>query len=241
MGILDYTFLWEADDDGGNATGGTASTDTGADAGASSGNTGDANTTDNAGADANAGNDDNANPDDDGIKDPDNGEDDFSIDTDFDDKPDDDTNNAGGDDTGGGGSTSSSPNPNPDDEPVVSADSLKAKDADLYEDLEPAQQEIKLRELKERYMSLYATCDNVIEKINTVSKDYPEINDQLKRVVNILFTNKKMIADYYLHIFDSKSYLENDNMYNYYLSVLNTVKNVTKELKNGYNDTNTQS
>lgn len=90
-------------------------------------------------------------------------------------------------------------------------------------------------------MSLYATCDNVIEKINTVSKDYPEINDQLKRVVNILFTNKKMIADYYLHIFDSKSYLENDNMYNYYLSVLNTVKNVTKELKNGYNDTNTQS
>ena len=141
------------------------------------------------------------------------------------------------DDTG----SSSSPNPNPDDEPVVSADSLKAKDAELYDNLEPAEQEAKLRELKERFMTLYATCDNVIEKINTVSKEYPDINDQLKRIVNILFTNKKMISDYYLHIFDSKSYFENDNMYNYYLSVLNTVKNVTKDLKNGYNDTNTTS
>ena len=233
MGLIEYKFLWEAEDNaGGGDTAGTASTDTGADA--SSGDTGDATATDDAG---NA--DDNTNPDDDGIKEPDNGYDDFSIDTDFD-APDDDNTGEGednGDDTG----SSSSPNPNPDDEPVVSADSLKAKDAELYDNLEPAEQEAKLRELKERFMTLYATCDNVIEKINTVSKEYPDINEQLKRIVNILFTNKKMISDYYLHIFDSKSYFENDNMYNYYLSVLNTVKNVTKDLKNGYNDTNTQS
>jgi len=234
MGLIEYKFLWEAEDDaGGGDTAGTASTDTGDDA--SSGDTGDAN----AGGDDAGNTDDNTNPDDDGIKDPDNGEDDFSIDTDYDAGADD---NNGDDDTGTGddtGSSSSSPNPNPDDEPVVSADSLKAKDADLYNDLEPAEQEAKLRELKERFMTLYATCDNVIEKINTVSKEYPDINEQLKRIVNILFTNKKMISDYYLHIFDSKSYFENDNMYNYYLSVLNTVKNVTKDLKNGYNDTNT--
>ena len=220
-------FLFEADDDA-NAAGGTP--DAGGDAAATD-TTADTSTPDDAG---DAGNNDNTNPDDDGIQDPGNGDEDFSIDSTPDDNFGADDNNDTSTDTG----SSSSSSGNDDDEPTVSADSLKAKDGKLFEDLEPAEQELKLKELKEQYINLYQTCDGVIDKLNSLSKEYEEINDQLKRVVNILFTTKKMIADYLLHIFDSKSYIENDIQYNNYLSVLNSVKNIIKDYKNSYKDTN---
>lgn len=224
-------FLFEADDDNAADAGGTP------DAGA----TADAGTTDNGTPDDTSGdttNNDDTNPDDDGIEDPGNGDEDFSIDSTPDDNFGDDANtddNNNDDNSGGDGYSSDS------DEPEVSADSLKAKDAQLFDDLEPAQQEIKLKELKEQYLNLYQVCDGVIDKINSLSKDYEDINEQLKKVTNVLFTTKKMIADYLLHIFDSKSYIENDIQYNNYLAILNSVKNIIKEYKNGYKDTNTTS
>lgn len=227
-------FLFEADDD--NAAGGTPD----AGATADTGNT-DAGTPDDASSgDANADdtNNDDANQDD-GIEDPGNGDEDFSIDSTPDDNFGDDSNSDDNNDdnSSGGGSGYSSDS----DEPEVSADSLKAKDGQLFEDLEPAEQEAKLKELKEQYLNLYQVCDGVIDKINSLSRDYEEINEQLKKVTNVLFTTKKMIADYLLHIFDSKSYIENDIQYNNYLSILNSVKNIIKEYKKGYKDTNTTS
>lgn len=224
--IMKRRFLFEADDDA-NAAGGTPDAGTTTDT-----NTTDTSTPDDAG---DAGNDDATNnPDDDGIQDPGNGDEDFSIDS----TPDDDFNTDNDDDNSSDSGSSSSSSDSNDEEPTVSADSLKAKDGKLFEDLEPAEQELKLKELKEQYINLYQTCDSIIDKINSLSKDYEEINDQLKRVVNILFTTKKMIADYLLHIFDSKSYIENDVQYNNYLSILNSVKNIIKEYKNSYKDTN---
>ena len=225
-------FLFEADDDNAADAGGTPDTGTTTDAG----------TTDNDGTpDDTSGatnNDDNADSNDDGIEDPGNGDEDFSIDSTPDDNFGDDNNTDNNDnsDSGGGSGYSSDS-----DEPEVSADSLKAKDGKLFEDLEPAEQEAKLKELKEQYLNLYQVCDGVIDKINSLSRDYEDINEQLKKVINVLFTTKKMIADYLLHIFDSKSYIENDIQYNNYLAILNSVKNIIKEYKNGYKDTNTTS
>ena len=83
------------------------------------------------------------------------------------------------------------------------------------------------------------TVDSVIslmDKFNSVSLEYDDANSQFKRIVNTLYGLKKMISDYLLNSFDSRSYLENDIMFNRYLAVLNSVKNVSTELKNVYKD-----
>ncbi len=161
--LMKRRFLFEADDDAANVGG----TPTGGDTTANANDT--SAPADNAGDTSNNTEEENTDPENDGIEDPGNGDEDFSIDA----TPDDD--DFGADDNNNNDSSndsSSSSSSNDDAEPEVSADSLKAQDGKLFEDLEPAEQELKLKELKEQYLALYQTCDGVIDKINSLSKDY---------------------------------------------------------------------
>ena len=232
-------FLFEAEDDGTNAS--TTSNDAGAAADTGSNDTGDTSADNNAedttdtNTDNNADDADNNNDDqNDDFNTDDN--DDFNIDT-GDDNPDD--NGDGNDDTTG--TTGSMPSSPDDDGPIVSADSLKAKDGEIFDSLEPAEQEMKLKELKEQFVCLYQNCDEIIDRINTVAMEYEQYAETLKRIVNTLFTTKRMISDHILHIFDSKSYHENDIRYTEFLAIINTVKNIIKDLNNGIKDTNSDS
>ena len=161
-------------------------------------------------------------------------EEDFSIDDNVDLDADTDEG-AGGDDAGGDTSTDTSSSTE-DETPEVDKDSLKAKDAELFDTLSPDEQQAKIKALKDLYIELYTTCETLMDKFNSVSLEYDDANSQFKRIVNTLYGLKKMISDYLLNSFDSRSYLENDIMFNRYLAVLNSVKNVSTELKNVYKD-----
>ena len=226
--FFERKFLFEADGDDAGGADAATSVDTG-DSGTpdTSGDTADTNTDD-----TNNDNNDN-NEEDDGINVDDN-DDDFSIDS----EPDMDNGDDNNDDQS---SAPSSSGDNNSDEPVVSDDSLKAKDGDMFDSLEPAEQEIKLKEMKTNFMNLYQICDDIIDKVNSISKEFEEASEELKRIVNTLFATKKMISDYLLHIFDSKSYVENDVRYTEYLAIVNAVKNIIKDFEKGVEDTNSTS
>lgn len=230
-------FLFEADDDASGGDGAAPAADTGTEGG---------DDTSSSDTNADAGNDnaeENKDTPDDGIEEPKDNDkdDDFNIEEPkFDDDLGKDDEQGGGDDNGG---ESNAPAPSADngEAPVVDEDSLKAKDKELFDNLSEAEQKVKIRQQKEAFINLYSICDNVIEKYNSISMEYDDINEQIKNIISILFNNKKMIGDYLLNIYDSKSYIENEIMYNRYLAVLNSVKNISIELKNSMIDDNSKS
>jgi hypothetical protein len=151
----------------------------------------------------------------------DNGDDDnFDINADLDD--DNDNNEDGGDDnqpaddgnddiggnTGGGAEDS-------DDEPVKS-------NTDIFASLTAEEQQIKIMELKNQYSQLYNSCDDISRKIN----DLPLEEDSIAFVSKISATVsdlKKYISDYLTYTFSQKSFIENDIMFNRFLSIIQSV------------------
>ena len=219
----DLDFLFEADDDG-NGGGNSPTPNTDAD-GSPQVDTGD------TGDNDNADNNDDQNQNEDNIEDPGEGqEDDFSIQQPDTDNEDDQNNEE--DTTTDTGTTGGED----EEKPEVDSDSAKANDKNLYDSLSPAEQEMKTQKLKEQYIELYTTFQTFIEKFNDISMELEDIAPQIKHAVDMMFSAKKMISDWLLHIFDSKSYIENDIMYNRYLQVLNSIKNITDEMKKAYKD-----
>lgn len=228
-------FLFEADDDTpdeGFSSGGVQKDDEPADNSSEDTSTNDSNTEDSQSKESNEDSGEENNEESDEPTD-----DDFSIDSDMDDTGEetgsDDSGDIGSDD-----SSSDSGSEEENDEVTVSNSKVKETEKELFDSLSPEEQKIKIKELKNLYMELYTNCNNVIEKLNSVSVELDDVNIQIKKVINVLFETKRMISDYLLNIFDSKSYIENDIMFNNYLRVFNSVKNITNDIKNLYKDDN---
>lgn len=165
------------------------------------------------------------------------GDDEFNIDADMD-------IDAGGDDTGGGdtgGSTGGGSTVTPEEEEPVDNEDTR-RDKELFDSLSPQEQKEKNIELKKLYFQLYSNCDYVIDKLNNISDaDMEEYGVQIRKVLSVLFDLKQMISDYATKLYASKSYIENDIMFNRYLSILNTVKNITSDIRKSYkSDEDTQ-
>lgn len=158
------------------------------------------------------------------------GDDEFNIDADMDiDAGDDDM---GGGDTGGGGGGGSSVTPE-EEEPVDNEDTRR--DKELYDSLSPQEQKERNIKQKELFFQLYSNCDYVIDKLNNISDaDLEEYGVQIRKTLSMLFDLKQMVSDYATKLYDSKSYIENDIMFNRYLSILNTVKNITSDIRKSY-------
>lgn len=161
----------------------------------------------------------------------DNADEDFNIDAE-DDTGDEET------DTDGDDSSSDDINSDSEDseEEEIDPDSLKALDGKLYEDLNPAEQKLKLRHMKQLYTDLFYKCASISEKLNSIFVEDDIATLQIKMAGSMIFNLKQMVSDYFLNIFDSKSYQENDIMFNRYLAILNQVKLLTDELKKLYFD-----
>ena len=158
------------------------------------------------------------------------GDDEFNIDADMDiDAGDDDM---GGGDTGGGGGGGSSVTPE-EEEPVDNEDTRR--DKELYDSLSPQEQKERNIKQKKLFFDLYSNCDYVIDKLNNISDaDLEEYGVQIRKTLSMLFDLKQMVSDYATKLYDSKSYIENDIMFNRYLSILNTVKNITSDIRKSY-------
>lgn len=161
----------------------------------------------------------------------DNGDENFNIDAE-DDTGDDEATDDTGDD-----SSSDDPNAESDDteeDEEIDPNSLKALDGKLYEDLSPAEQKLKIRQLKQLYTELFYKCASISEKLNSIFVEDDEATLQIKMAGSMVFNLKQMISDYFLNIFESKSYQENDVMFNRYLAMMDQVKRLTDELKKMY-------
>ena len=158
------------------------------------------------------------------------GDDEFNIDADMDiDTGDDDM---GGGDTGGGGGGGTSVTPE-EEEPVDNEDTRR--DKELYDSLSPQEQKERNIKQKKLFFELYSNCDYVIDKLNNISDaDLEEYGVQIRKTLSMLFDLKQMVSDYATKLYDSKSYIENDIMFNRYLSILNTVKNITSDIRKSY-------
>lgn len=156
------------------------------------------------------------------------GDDEFNIDADMDiDAGDDDMS---GGDTGGGGGASVTPE---EEEPVDNEDTRR--DKELYDSLSPQEQKERNIKQKKLFFELYSNCDYVIDKLNNISDaDLEEYGVQVRKTLSMLFDLKQMVSDYATKLYDSKSYIENDIMFNRYLSILNTVKNITSDIRKSY-------
>ena len=156
------------------------------------------------------------------------GDDEFNIDADADiDTGDDAGGHTGG---GGGGGTSVTPE---EEEPVDNEDTRR--DKELYDSLSPQEQKERNIKQKKLFFELYSNCDYVIDKLNNISDaDLEEYGVQIRKTLSMLFDLKQMVSDYATKLYDSKSYIENDIMFNRYLSILNTVKNITSDIRKSY-------
>lgn len=166
---------------------------------------------------------------------------------DDDDNPsDDDFNIDADDDTGDGddgGDSDTADTSTDDNEPTAEEDAandessekdIKAKEKEIFASLSPAEQRVKNKQLKNRFKDLYDNCSNIIEKINEIGGDIQSVSPQLKRTISILFEIKENIYDYLMDLYDANGYFENEIIYNKYLVMLNSVKNILIEIDKAY-------
>jgi len=167
-------------------------------------------------------------------------EDDFDIDTSLDDDGGGDDEGAG-DDTGGtddttddsssydssGSDFSSGGTTDTDEEPVK-------KNTDIFSALTKEEQAIKIAELKRLYNDLFISIDDMLNKINDISPDEDTLVP-LTKVSSFMYSLKVNMADYIEKTFPFKSFIENDIMYNRYLTIIQSITNVldtlTKEVE----------
>ena len=156
--------------------------------------------------------------------------DDYSIDTDVDtdgggDDNDDEMTDLGGDDEDTGDEDSiddTGSDNNSDDEPVEA-------NTDMFSSLSSEEQQMKIKELKQQYATLYSSCDSLLEKLSSIDSNEVTIGP-ISRMNNILNTLKTYITDYLYNRFSSTSNYENDVMYVRFLSIFNTVKHVLEDI-----------
>lgn len=154
--------------------------------------------------------------------------DDFNIDAE--DTGGDDTGDAGGD-TDNAGDTSGNAGQQQGASGEANVDTAaKKKDREIFDTLSPEEQKIKTVKLKELYIKLYSRCDQVIEKFNTLGVEYEDLIDPIKNTLAALYSIKESIAYWLLYLFDSKNYIENDIMFNRYLTAMNQIKLITKSM-----------
>lgn len=165
---------------------------------------------------------------------------------DDDDNPSDDDFNINADDDTGdddGGDTDAADTSTDGNEPTAEEDAandessekdIKAKEKEIFASLSPAEQRVKNKQLKNRFKDLYDNCSNIIEKINEIGGDIQSVSPQLKRTISILFEIKSNIYDYLMDLYDANGYFENEIVYNKYLVMLNSVKNILVEIDKAY-------
>ena len=247
-------YFFEADNDGtDNGNSGPANqtmdaSDPAASDGTDNGNSGNTADQGNDQNDANQNTDDQQNNQDDNQQTDQNqedGTDNGNGDDDDDNPSDDDFNIDADDDTGDddGGDSDTADTSTDDNEPTAEEDAandessekdIKAKEKEIFASLSPAEQRVKNKQLKNRFKDLYDNCSNIIEKINEIGGDIQSVSPQLKRTISILFEIKSNIYDYLMDLYDANGYFENEIIYNKYLVMLNSVKNILVEIDKAY-------
>lgn len=107
----------------------------------------------------------------------------------------------------------------------------QAAEKDLFKDLTPEQLNIKIMELKDRYLDLYNSIDLIEERTNKIPKT-SDNTKLLEFIIDKLTELKKAIYFYTTNTFDTKSYIENSINYQEYLATIDTINKLFTEISN---------
>lgn len=133
-----------------------------------------------------------------------------------------------GDDTGDTSSDTGSDTSTGSDE-EAKIDELKKQEEELYSNLTPEQLDLRHKELKEQYLSMYDLIISILDRINEASVDEEKV-EIVKYISDTLENLKKMIVDYMKYSYKMKSYIENSINYNRFLAVLNGMNKILEEM-----------
>lgn len=150
-----------------------------------------------------------------------------------------DASDDGIDDTAGGGDTGSDTGgegSSPETQNVDVDNAAKKKDREIFDTLSPQEQKIKTVKLKELFMDLYNRCDQIMDKYDSIGVDYEDLGLPIHKSIEALYGLKQMISTYLLYLFDSKSYIENDIQFNRFLTALNQIKLISKDMRDAHVD-----
>lgn len=105
---------------------------------------------------------------------------------------------------------------------------IKQQEEEIY-DLSPEQLDIKHKELKTQFLSMYDMTTAIIDRIGDASVNEENI-DVIEYISDTLSRLRTMLTDYVDSIYAGKSYMENFVAYNRFLAVLNGVNKLLEEL-----------
>lgn len=108
-------------------------------------------------------------------------------------------------------------------------DALKAQEEEMYSNLSSEQLDIKHRELKNRFLEMYDTTSEIIDRISSVSVDENNINT-IEYISTNLSKMRTMLSDYIDGVYQTKSYIENSINYNRFLAVLGGINKMLEEI-----------
>lgn len=94
-------------------------------------------------------------------------------------------------------------------------------------------QHLKNIELKQNFQSLYTSCNDILTKLTEAPKDANN-NEQMERIIGTLSDLKDYIEFYITNTYPVKSYIDNQVNFQKYLTILNTVRLVLKDIAKEY-------
>lgn len=131
------------------------------------------------------------------------------------------------DSEGDGGSTDDGSGDEESSEDVTNE--LIEKEKELFSDLSEKQLSIRTNELKGLYVKLTDTIESTSDRLSSSPNN--KINSKIiKFLVSKLDALKKMVDDYMVDTFETKTYIENTIYYHKCLMQLNLVKDILKEM-----------
>ena len=109
---------------------------------------------------------------------------------------------------------------------------IKELEKNIYETLPENEKQNNTNELRRLYTLLHEKCDDVIEKVHKIEKDVRVIK-AYDFIITRLNEMKQYIMDYLSNNFDNRTFLQNMVTFQKYLSVLDTINSILKELSKG--------
>ena len=99
---------------------------------------------------------------------------------------------------------------------------------DMFYSLSTEAQQVKIRELKRLYSSMFNSCNDLIDRLDNIDNDACDI--LISRLSSVMNDIRDSIADYIIYIFPNKSFIENDTQFNIYMMYINSVSGIMEKI-----------
>ena len=107
---------------------------------------------------------------------------------------------------------------------------LKELETVIFDDLSEEEKKLKIKDLKELYITVYKKCGTIAELLTDVKRDEETIQI-VEYISNTLIDLKQYVNDYINDIFDTKTYVENLAQLQKYIMIFKAINKVFDQIK----------